>query len=425
MELPPPSGWYPDPYGVPGLLRWWDGSAWTQHTHTAGGTDAPDVAEPATAVQPTAVQSAVRPTAVQSTAVQPTAVQPAGAQPATVQPAAVQPAGAAPQEPDTYGTQVLFLGDDAWTMPGAPGAPGMPGAPGGPGGYGPGSDPYGYHQARQRRMWQAGGLVGGTAVALGLVAFVVYSIGNSHPAPPVTKTPAAAASTPLSPSPTAATPTLTPALTSITDGTSGLSYAELASPWSPTCPSDLNTEGFAWTTGESAIAAQINGGQTAWYSEACSAPLPQQAGYNGVADLENVTTNLVNQFTGTFYNALPHGFQQQVSQPVTVSGHAGWEIKYLITYQNTQGLPFANEEGAVVVADLGSQLPPAMFFTSIPGNLGEGNVDTLVSSLRLSAPPQPGGGGSPGDGSPGPGSPGPGGGDGHGGGDGGGGGNGP
>jgi hypothetical protein len=42
-----PSGWYPDPSpGVPaGQLRYWDGSAWTEHT-TAPST-APTVAEPA------------------------------------------------------------------------------------------------------------------------------------------------------------------------------------------------------------------------------------------------------------------------------------------------------------------------------------------------------------------------------------------
>ncbi|GHH82485.1 scramblase [Streptomyces sulfonofaciens] len=28
-----PAGWYPDPYGTPQLLRWWDGSRWTEHTH--------------------------------------------------------------------------------------------------------------------------------------------------------------------------------------------------------------------------------------------------------------------------------------------------------------------------------------------------------------------------------------------------------
>jgi len=29
----PPADWYPDPYGQQGLLRYWDGAAWTEHTH--------------------------------------------------------------------------------------------------------------------------------------------------------------------------------------------------------------------------------------------------------------------------------------------------------------------------------------------------------------------------------------------------------
>jgi len=55
----------------------------------------------------------------------------------------------------------------------------------------------------------------------------------------------------------------------------------------------------------------------------------------------------------------------------------------------------------VVVADLGPGLAPAVFYVSIPGNLGENNVDSLVSSLQLTAVPQ--GSGSPTDGSPAPG----------------------
>ncbi|MGW0905970.1 phospholipid scramblase-related protein [Streptomyces sp. NPDC002853] len=38
-----PAGWYPDPQGAPQLLRWWDGSQWTQHTNPsqqAGGQPA-------------------------------------------------------------------------------------------------------------------------------------------------------------------------------------------------------------------------------------------------------------------------------------------------------------------------------------------------------------------------------------------------
>ncbi|MFJ9882651.1 phospholipid scramblase-related protein [[Kitasatospora] papulosa] len=32
-----PAGWHPDPYGAPQLLRYWDGSRWTEHTHPAQG----------------------------------------------------------------------------------------------------------------------------------------------------------------------------------------------------------------------------------------------------------------------------------------------------------------------------------------------------------------------------------------------------
>ncbi len=35
-----PAGWYADPHGTPNLLRWWDGSRWTEHTH-AGTQPAP------------------------------------------------------------------------------------------------------------------------------------------------------------------------------------------------------------------------------------------------------------------------------------------------------------------------------------------------------------------------------------------------
>ncbi|MCX4790669.1 MULTISPECIES: phospholipid scramblase-related protein [unclassified Streptomyces] len=31
------AGWYPDPHGAPQLLRYWDGSQWTEHTNPAAG----------------------------------------------------------------------------------------------------------------------------------------------------------------------------------------------------------------------------------------------------------------------------------------------------------------------------------------------------------------------------------------------------
>jgi hypothetical protein len=317
-------------------------------------------------------------------------------QPTTVQPGMVGLAGGPAGQPDANGTQVLFVGDDAWMTPGTPG----PAAQG---------SRYGYYRAqRRRRMWLASGLAAGTVAALAVIALVVNNLARS-PAPVAAHSPTAQASTPssatASPSPT---PSVTLSQSVLADGQSGLSYTQLAAPWQPDCPSGLNNQAFTWTAGESAVAGQINGGQTTWYGAACSGPLPQQYGYNGVADLENTATNLVNTFNGAYYSALQHNFQPEVSQPVQVSGHAGWEIKFGITYTNAQaqGATWSDEQGAVVVADLGPGLAPAVFYVSIPGNLGENNVDPLVLSLQLTAVPPASSSptsSSPTDGSPAPG----------------------
>ncbi|MDX6329518.1 MAG: hypothetical protein QOI83_1901 [Streptomycetaceae bacterium] len=41
-----PAGWYTDPHGTPNLLRYWDGSQWTEHTHAGQpGQPAPQQAQ--------------------------------------------------------------------------------------------------------------------------------------------------------------------------------------------------------------------------------------------------------------------------------------------------------------------------------------------------------------------------------------------
>lgn len=44
-------GWHPDPSGVPGRLRWWDGQGWTDHVHDPAPATAPAAGSPLDAAE--------------------------------------------------------------------------------------------------------------------------------------------------------------------------------------------------------------------------------------------------------------------------------------------------------------------------------------------------------------------------------------
>jgi hypothetical protein len=233
-----------------------------------------------------------------------------------------------------------------------------------------------------------------TAVAVLVTGVLVAVLGSSppHSAPAAAvQHPAAVGKVSPSPSPSASAPSGAPTTgTPVTDAPSGLSYAMFGTPWQAGCPTSRSNSTFTWTGGESAVAGTVGSGvDSAWYASACSGPLGQQYPYTGVADLAQTATNLVNAFDPAYYNGLPHSRAITENNPLQVSGHPAWIVKFLMTYPTaaSQGVPWQAELGAVVVADRGAGQPPAVLFVTVPDNLGLSSVDVVLQSLQLSAPP--------------------------------------
>jgi hypothetical protein len=174
----------------------------------------------------------------------------------------------------------------------------------------------------------------------------------------------------------------------VTDTTSGLSYQRLSSPWHQGCPSDLNTPMFDWSAGENTVAGpvSIGGSLIDWHGLACSGQLQPQFAYAGPADLGPTAMSLLGALDPAYYAGVPHSRTIEDSSAMQVSGHQAWIVRFLMTYPDgaSQGLAWSSEPGAVVVVDLGASQAPAVFYVSVPANLGTGNVTTLIDSLHVS-----------------------------------------
>jgi hypothetical protein len=242
---------------------------------------------------------------------------------------------------------------------------------------------------RQRRMlWL---LAGVTTAALLVIAIFVRDIGRVPTAAPAALSASArttshgiasGAAHRVSHHPTAVT------YPQVTDTTSGLAYRLLASPWRQGCPSDLNTPMFDWTAGENTVAGRVSMGGSVidWHGLACSGQLQQQFAYAGPADLEPTAMGLVGALDPAYYAGVQHSLTTEESSAIQVSGHQAWIVKFLMNYPDgaSQGLTWSSELGAVVVVDRGVSQAPAVFYVSVPANLGTGNATALIDSLRLS-----------------------------------------
>lgn len=173
----------------------------------------------------------------------------------------------------------------------------------------------------------------------------------------------------------------------VTDTASGLSY-QLLAPWQQGCPSDLNTPMFIWSAGENAVAGHVSigGSLVDWHGLACSGRLQQQFTYAGPTDLEPTALSLAVALNRAYYSGVPHHSVIQDSTATRISGHQAWIVEFMMNYPDgaSQGLTWSTELGAVVVADSGPNQAPAVFYVSVPGNLGTLYAPALLFSLRIS-----------------------------------------
>ncbi|MEE1807350.1 phospholipid scramblase-related protein [Streptomyces sp. BE133] len=107
------AGWYPDPHGAPQLLRYWDGSRWTEHTNPAGGQQ-PQAAAQAQAA-PAQAQAPAQPQAqMPQQQAAPQHQQVAHQQPGVPPQQAVQPRqGGVPGAGSLFNQQVLVVNQKA------------------------------------------------------------------------------------------------------------------------------------------------------------------------------------------------------------------------------------------------------------------------------------------------------------------------
>jgi hypothetical protein len=135
--------------------------------------------------------------------------------------------------------------------------------------------------------------------------------------------------------------------------------------------------------------ADIGGTVTDWHGNACSGRLPPAFAYSGPADLEPVTMTVAEATDPAYYSGLTHDRTLTSSTSLQVSGHQAWLVTFTVSYPDAarEQLAWASETGAVVVVDRGTATTPAVFYASVPSNLGTGTVTGLLGSLRLTVSP--------------------------------------
>ncbi|ADG89380.1 hypothetical protein TBS_34160 [Thermobispora bispora] len=316
-----PAGWYPDPYGSP-LLRWWDGTQWTEHTHPpVAGQSPPQPGRPQPAQQPWQPQP------------------PAGPGPWPGQPAPIPAPGmGAPPRSSIW----------AWIAGGA-------------------------------------ALVVVLALILGgLLVFLNRDTSTAAQRPAPTGPLDSVVPQP-SPSEDPLRPAQ-PSNGRIDDPVTGLSYLFPGAPWQPLTVRPQSQPGTPiWSSGYYAVSQEnYDGRGNQWIGSIFAGILPESFSYDGPQDLKKVAESLLPRYESEFY-PVEHKTKVVRSEAKKVGDREGWLIEFELDFSEasrTYGLAWKSERGAFVLVDRGAGQLPALMYLSIPENLDQSVLTRVLDSLE-------------------------------------------
>jgi hypothetical protein len=335
------AGWYSDPNGGPDL-RWWDGTAWTEHVN-------PAAVGHAGAHEGAALQAPPGPTD-----------------------------GYPPPSPGVYGPSAAY----------APPQPGMSGEyapPGMPGGFPPPQRPQ--PGGGNRTLLIA--LVALIVVLVGIGGFVLLSGGDDDETSTSTTTtteddeggePASTTTTADDTTPSTVTG---PGGDGETVTAGGLSFTRLDEPWGDWGRSNGEITELSGTAGQFVVVQEEapSGGQ--WISNLLLGELASTFSYGGEEDLPATTNAVADTLVSSYY---VEGAQSSTvtETEVTIDGRPGYFIHRELTFEQA-GLETTREKVVVVLVDTGSGSQPGVFWASIPYNRSDlsAGLDEAYQSLQV------------------------------------------